>query len=158
MLHNGLEGFSGHSSTQQVVVNWPLLVTSHWNLEGQARTFSPARAKSKNISPDLIAQSAEQRLLPSIITVWNYPLSTRLLSCNLSDKIHFPEFPTDFIWQLLPAAAKSLQSCPTLCDPMDCSLPGFSVHGILQARKLEWVAISFSTYGSYSTLFIYLFF
>ena len=44
---------------------------------------------------------------------------------------------------LLPA--KSLQSCPTLCDPMDCSLPGFSVHGILQARTLEWVAISFST-------------
>ena len=42
------------------------------------------------------------------------------------------------------AAAKSLQSCPTLCDPMDCSLPGFSVHGILQARTLEWGAISFS--------------
>ena len=41
------------------------------------------------------------------------------------------------------AAAKSLQSCPTLCDPMDCSPPGFSIHGILQARTLEWVAISF---------------
>ena len=39
------------------------------------------------------------------------------------------------------AAAKSLQSCPTLCDPMDCSLPGYSIHGILQARTLEWVAI-----------------
>ena len=36
------------------------------------------------------------------------------------------------------------QSYPTLCDPMDCSLPGFSVHGIFQARVLEWVAISFS--------------
>ena len=36
------------------------------------------------------------------------------------------------------------QSCPTLCDPMDYSLPGSSVHGILQARVLEWVAISFS--------------
>ena len=42
------------------------------------------------------------------------------------------------------AAAKSLQSCLTLCDPMECSLPGFSVHGILQARTLRWVAISFS--------------
>ena len=42
------------------------------------------------------------------------------------------------------AAAESLQLCPPLCDPMDCSLPGFSVHGILQARTLEWVAISFS--------------
>ena len=52
-----------------------------------------------------------------------------------------------YMWaQLLHAAAavaKSLQSCPTLCNPMDCSLPGFSVHGILQARKLQWVAISF---------------
>ena len=36
------------------------------------------------------------------------------------------------------------QSCPTLFDPVDCSLPGFSVHGILQARILEWVTISFS--------------
>ena len=36
------------------------------------------------------------------------------------------------------------QSCPTLCDPVDCSPPGSSVHGILQARILEWVAISFS--------------
>ena len=40
--------------------------------------------------------------------------------------------------------AKSLQSCPTLCDPMDSSPPSSSVHGILQARALEWVAISFS--------------
>ena len=38
---------------------------------------------------------------------------------------------------------KLLQSCPTLCDPMDCSLPGYSVHGILQARILEWVIIPF---------------
>ena len=36
------------------------------------------------------------------------------------------------------------QSCPTLCDPVDCSLPSSSVHGILQARILEWVAVSFS--------------
>ena len=41
------------------------------------------------------------------------------------------------------AAAKSLQSCPTLCDPMDSSPPGSAVPGILQARTLEWVAISF---------------
>ena len=42
------------------------------------------------------------------------------------------------------SAAKSLQSCPTLCDPRDCSPPGSPVPGILQARTLEWVAISFS--------------
>ena len=42
------------------------------------------------------------------------------------------------------AAAKSLQSCPTLCDPIDGSPPGSTIPGILQARTLEWVAISFS--------------
>ena len=45
------------------------------------------------------------------------------------------------------AAAKSLQSCPTLCDPTDGSPPGSLVPGILQARTLEWVAISFSNAG-----------
>ena len=45
------------------------------------------------------------------------------------------------------AAAKSLQSCPTLCDPIDGSPPGFPVPGILQARTLEWVAISFPNAG-----------
>ena len=45
---------------------------------------------------------------------------------------------------LFAAAAKSLQSCPTLCDPIDSSPPGSPVPGILQARTLEWVAISFS--------------
>ena len=45
---------------------------------------------------------------------------------------------------LYAAAAKLLQSCPTLCDPIDGSPPGSPVPGILQARTLEWVAISFS--------------
>ena len=47
-------------------------------------------------------------------------------------------------WCSAAAAAKSLQSCPTLCDPIDGSPPCSSVPGILQARTLEWVAISFS--------------
>ena len=47
------------------------------------------------------------------------------------------------------AAAKSLQSCPTLCDPIDVSLPGSPVPGIVQARTLEWVAISFSRINAY---------
>ena len=46
--------------------------------------------------------------------------------------------------QAAAAAAKSLQSCPTLCDPIDGSPPGSPVPGILQASTLEWVAISFS--------------
>ena len=46
-------------------------------------------------------------------------------------------------------AAKSLQSCPALCDPIDGSQPGSTVPGILQARTLEWVAISFSNAGKW---------
>ena len=45
-----------------------------------------------------------------------------------------------------------VQSCPTLSDPMDCSLPGSSVHGIFQARALEWGAITFSDFGVYKHL------
>ena len=47
-------------------------------------------------------------------------------------------------WHAAAAAAKSLQSCPTLCDPIDSSPPGYPIPGILQARTLEWVAIFFS--------------
>ena len=50
----------------------------------------------------------------------------------------------NFIPTAATAAAKSLQSCPTLCDPIDGSPPGYPIPGILQARTLEWVAISFS--------------
>ena len=57
--------------------------------------------------------------------------------------------PTTFPSSSLPAAAaaKSLQSCPILCDPIDGSPPGSPVPGTLQARTLEWVAISFSNAG-----------
>ena len=54
----------------------------------------------------------------------------------------FPFKGKDGLWSA--AAAKSLQSCPTLCDPIDRSPPGSAIPGILQARTLEWVAISFS--------------
>ena len=50
----------------------------------------------------------------------------------------------EFLLMQTAAAAKSLQSCLTLCDPIDGSPPGSPVPGILQARTLEWVAISFS--------------
>ena len=64
-------------------------------------------------------------------------------------------FPKNYSWKVNPfsyvltylaaaAAAKLLQSCPILCDPIDGSPPGSPVPGILQARTLEWVAISFS--------------
>ena len=48
--------------------------------------------------------------------------------------------PKFYLSNLLESESEVAQSCPTLCDPMDCSLPGSSVHGIFQARLLEWVA------------------
>ena len=65
----------------------------------------------------------------------------RLISFNSERKQRNPLPPLPFI---IAAAAKSLQSCPTLCDPIDGSPPGSPVPGILQARTPEWVAISFS--------------
>ena len=52
----------------------------------------------------------------------------------------------DVVYYSLESESESevAQSCPTLCNPVDCSLPGSSVHGFLQARILEWIAISFS--------------
>ena len=52
-----------------------------------------------------------------------------------------------YICMSAAVAAKSLQLCLTLCDPMDCSRPGSPIPGILQARTLEWGAISFSNAG-----------
>ena len=61
------------------------------------------------------------------------------------------QIPLSFVIPSLVSESKSevAQSCPTLCDPVDCSPPGSSVHGILQARMLEWVAISFSRGSSW---------
>ena len=48
----------------------------------------------------------------------------------------------------MKSESEDAQSCPTLCDPMECSLSGSSIHGIFQARVLEWIAISFSSGSS----------
>ena len=63
--------------------------------------------------------------------------------CVVLDMTCVMEVWWSVFWTLLGLFAKMLQSCLTLCDPMDCSPPGSSDHGIPQARILEWVAISF---------------
>ena len=68
-------------------------------------------------------------------------LSLYILSLVRIFSSQLPDF--DYVW-ISASAAKLLQSCPTLCDPIDGSPPGSSVPGILLARILEWVAISFS--------------
>ena len=65
-------------------------------------------------------------------------------SKKIRGKIQTPIFQVRKTGHREAAAAKSLQSCPTVCNPRDGSPPGSPVPGILQARTLEWVAISFS--------------
>jgi len=65
-----------------------------------------------------------------------------LISQKFVDKLLL--YITNEETDIVIAIAKPLQSCPTLCDPIDGSTPGFPIPGILQARTLEWVAISFS--------------
>ena len=68
-----------------------------------------------------------------------------LVEGNNSSKPQTPFYRSLMMTSTAAAAAKSLQSCPTLCDPIDGSPPGSPVPGILQAKTLEWVAISFSS-------------
>ena len=73
---------------------------------------------------------------------WEPPLDYFL--CEIMSLSMNSVFIECWVQPAAAAAAKSLQSCPTLCDPIDGSPPGSAVPGILQARTLEWVAISFS--------------
>ena len=96
------------------------------------------------------------------VVIYNFSLCSFMLTCKLAQtfpalrQLLFTLCPFLVVFSFLhsqvsqsynecsAAAAKSLQSCPTLCDPIDGSPPGSPVPGILQARTLEWAAISFS--------------
>ena len=58
-------------------------------------------------------------------------------------------------WMKVKSEREVAQSCPTPSDPMDCSLPGSSIHGIFQARVLEWGAIAFSDINIYMCIYTY---
>ena len=77
-------------------------------------------------------------MLTSIHDYWNTIALTRWTFVGIVMSLLFN------MLSAAAAAAKSLQSCPTLCDPIDGSPPGSPIPGTLQARTLEWVAISFS--------------
>ena len=80
----------------------------------------------------------------SLKELQDLPCLLMLLMSSLPETLFLPFFCFASLPPAAAAAAKSLQSCPTLCDPIDASPPGSPVPGILQARTLEWVAISFS--------------
>ena len=75
---------------------------------------------------------------------WKYYLTVTLASFSIITILTCIPFIGYHLRAAAAAAAKSLQSCPTLCDPIDGSPPGSTIPGILQARTLEWAAISFS--------------
>ena len=119
------------------------------------------------VNPLVVSDSLQHYRLqpPSLLCPWNSPGKNTGVGCHILIQ---GIFPTQGLNRGLPHCRRTLyhlshqgspyaldtfssvqfssvtQLCPTLCDPMDCSLPGSSVHGILQARILEWVATSFS--------------
>ena len=76
-----------------------------------------------------------------------------LPSLGFSRQEHWSGLP--FPSPMHESESEVAQLCPTLCDPMDCSPPGSSIHGVFQARVLEWGAISFSIIAFYQTIVIY---
>ena len=120
---------SGHSGLISFRMDW-------WDLLAVQRTFKSllqhhsSKASILQLSAFFIVQLSHPYLTTGKIialTIWTFVGKVMSLLFNI-----------------LSAAAKSLQSCPTMCDPIDSSPPGSPVPGILQSRTLEWVAISFS--------------
>ena len=124
------------------------------NLESPVTFLPPPCEDGQRVTPMLTAVLLRfLEMVPSLVA------SSSVISASSSEPANYmgPQFYfclitdkyVDFLSVLITkvsaaAAARSLQLCPTLCDPIDCSPPGSSVPGILQARTLEWVAISFS--------------
>ena len=143
-----LKSWSGSTvgPSYPLVPHWRIQPTSWWKifwkkiftkfkktkleLAALSHLFAAAAAKSPQSCPTLRPQRRQPNRLPR---PWDSPGKNTGVGC------HFP-------LQCMKVKSKSqvTQSSPTLSDPMDCSLPGSSVHGVFQARVLEWGAIAFS--------------
>ena len=126
-----------------------------WEIDGETvETVSDFIFLGSKITADGdCSHEIKRRLLLGSKVMTNLDSILKSRDISLPTKVHLVKamvFPVVMYgcesWTIKKAAAasKSLQSCPTLCDPTDGSPPGCSVPGILQARILEWVAISFS--------------
>ena len=116
------------------------------------------RCNQVPIFPSIRIFSSELALRIRWPKYWSFSFSTSpsneysgLISCTIDwfDLLAVLRNSQDWIFSSTTVAAKSLQSCPTLCDPIDSSPPGSLIPGILQASTLEWVAISFSSAGKW---------
>ena len=115
------------SSESTLHIRWP----KYWSF---SFSISPSNKHPGLISfrMDWLDLLAVQGTLKSLLQ--HHSSKASILRCSSFFTVQFSH----------PYSSKVAQSCPTLCYPMDCSLPGFSVHGIFQARVLEWGAIDFS--------------
>ena len=91
-----------------------------------------------------ICMPAKSRLIKGMMLPPTHPRRLWIKSTVVQQNLSWPKVPWLIAAAAAAAAAKSLQSYPTLCDPIDSGPPGSPIPGILQARTLEWVAISFS--------------
>ena len=118
-----------------------------WRIPGTKVGYSPWGGKESDLTEKLTLLLLLLLLLLSRFSHADSvrPQPTRL-PCPWDSPGKNPEVGCHFLLQCIKVKSESevSQSCPTLSDPMDCSLPGSSVHGIFQARVLEWVAIAFS--------------
>ena len=83
-----------------------------------------------------------------IFVTWDVGMISPVYAASQTHWIVYIKY-VSFLWINYTSMCSFAQSCPTLCSPVDCSPPGSSVHGIFQARILEWVAISFSRGSSH---------
>ena len=113
-------------------------LNSHWEGTGSIFGWGTAAAAAKSLS--VMSDSARpHRQQPTRLPrPWDSP------GKNTGVSYHFL-----LQFRKVKSESEVAQSCPTLSDPMDCSLPGSSVHGIFQARVLEWGAIALSHISSY---------
>ena len=103
-----------------------------------------------------LAAAAAAKSLQLCLTVWPHRQQPTRLCCPWDSSGKNTGVGCHFLLQCMKVKRESevAQSCPTLHNPMDCSLPGSSIHGILQARILEWGAIAFSEVISGELLFL----
>ena len=114
-----------------------------WEIDGETvETVSDFIFWGSKITADGdFSHEIKRRLLLGRKVMTNLDSIFKSRDITLPIKIHLVK---TMVFPVVVCGCEVAQSCPTRCDPVDCSLPGFSVHGILQARILEWVTISFS--------------
>src|SRR5574340_172589 len=94
-----------------------------------------SQSESKSVSPSVVSHSfGSHALQPTRLSCpWDSPVKNTGVGCHFLLQ-----------WVKVKSESEVAQLCPTLSDPMDCSPPGSSIHGIFQAKVLEWGAIAFS--------------